>query len=323
MLLSWDVERLRCWLDYYCWCWLLLAGVPAVPAASVCLLILLAGLDWPDWQGWRAGGPRTGKLPALGGGGGVEWRAISHSRTAPPPASREQEETRLETRRETTSRQGEPGLVAVEGSPGSAVSPHLLGDNVCHSHSQSVLLLLLLLLLSLTLSPDLSLTEDSLSSSPPAPVLQSDSSCVLASLSIPASLPLCLPPAWSLVFTGDWDKQEITGETEILTTRRSHNVNLAPGSTTRGQGWELDNLIFPSLPVYIVGRYVFLWSHKARGECQERCEIILHWSARSGLAWSERLDSIDMAPWHSDCGLRSTFLGSRQLSPSVLSAHQE
>ena len=158
----------------------------------------LAGLESWRAEDWKAAG--TGWW----WWSGVEWRAISHSRTAPPPASREQEETRLETRRETTSRQGEPGLVAVEGSPGSAVSPHLLGDNVCHSHSQSVLLLLLLLLLlSLTLSPDLSLTEDSLSSSPPAPVLQSDSSCVLASLSIPASLPLCLPPAWSLVFTGD------------------------------------------------------------------------------------------------------------------------
>ena len=27
---------------------------------------------------------------------------------------------------------------------------------------------------------------------------------------------------------------------------------------------------FPSLVVSIVGHYVFLWSHKARGECQER-----------------------------------------------------
>lgn len=47
-----------------------------------------------------------------------------------------------------------------------------------------------------------------------------------------------------------------------------------------GREWKLElvaDISLPSLPVSIVGRYVFLWSHKARGECQERSETIPDW----------------------------------------------
>ena len=93
----------------------------------------LAGLEGWRAEDWKAAG--TGWW----WWSGVEWRAISHSRTAPPPASREQEETRLETRRETTSRQGEPGLVAVEGSPVQALQCLLIcWETMCVTHTHRV-----------------------------------------------------------------------------------------------------------------------------------------------------------------------------------------